>query len=52
MEDGSELVNVADLAESLLQHAPGVNATLGLYHRLAFIVRNPFLFHIFANTII
>ncbi|KAJ7847472.1 hypothetical protein B0H14DRAFT_3675982 [Mycena olivaceomarginata] len=40
MEDGSELVNVADLAESLLQHAPGVNATLGLYHRLAFIRRH------------
>ncbi|KAJ7801160.1 hypothetical protein B0H14DRAFT_3489924 [Mycena olivaceomarginata] len=40
MDDGSELVNVADLAEALLQHAPGVNPTLGLYHRLAFIRRH------------
>jgi hypothetical protein len=38
MEDGSELRNIADLADNILQHAPGLNATLGLYYRLAFIV--------------
>ncbi|KAJ6592425.1 hypothetical protein B0H19DRAFT_1055150 [Mycena capillaripes] len=37
MEDGSELRNIADLAENLLQHAPGLNATLGLYYRIVFI---------------
>ncbi|KAJ6533002.1 hypothetical protein B0H19DRAFT_1383700 [Mycena capillaripes] len=40
MEDGSELRNIADLADNLLQHAPGLNATLGLYYRLAFIRRH------------
>ncbi|KAJ7253006.1 hypothetical protein B0H12DRAFT_1233714 [Mycena haematopus] len=39
-DDGSELRNVANLAKELLQRAPGLNHTLGLYYRLAFIRRH------------
>lgn len=49
MESGSELRNVADLAEELLQHSPGVNHTLGLYYRLAFMVRI-LLFLLFVHS--
>ncbi|KAF7351015.1 hypothetical protein MSAN_01663800 [Mycena sanguinolenta] len=45
IEDGSEFCNIANLAEELLQHAPGVNHTLGLYHRLAFIRRHLRMFN-------
>ncbi|KAJ6564471.1 hypothetical protein B0H19DRAFT_78922 [Mycena capillaripes] len=44
MEDGYELRNIADLAENLLQHAPGLNATLGFYYQVAFIWRHLRLF--------
>ncbi|KAJ7798008.1 hypothetical protein B0H14DRAFT_3886724 [Mycena olivaceomarginata] len=40
MGSGSELRNIADLAEELLQHSPDVNHTLGLYYRLAFMRRH------------
>ncbi|KAJ7665487.1 hypothetical protein B0H14DRAFT_3909966 [Mycena olivaceomarginata] len=40
MGSGSELRNIADLAEELLQHSPGVNHTLGLYYWLAFMRRH------------
>ncbi|KAJ7230963.1 hypothetical protein B0H12DRAFT_1240083 [Mycena haematopus] len=44
MEEGSELRNIANLTEELLQRAPGLNHTLGLYYRLAFIRRHLRLF--------
>ncbi|KAK7044318.1 hypothetical protein R3P38DRAFT_2508797 [Favolaschia claudopus] len=41
----AETRNIANLAEQLLEHAPWVNATLGLYYRLAFIRRHIRLFN-------
>ncbi|KAJ7197513.1 hypothetical protein B0H12DRAFT_1238086 [Mycena haematopus] len=40
MKAGSELENVADLASALLERTPGLNPTLGLFHRLAYIRRH------------
>ncbi|KAK6975044.1 hypothetical protein R3P38DRAFT_3335211 [Favolaschia claudopus] len=39
LED-DETRNIANLAEQLLEHAPWVNPTLGLYYRIAFIRRH------------